>query len=120
MKAHDAMVDECAKAARDNREPVIPTLNTLTETALIMVICYVRRRNRAMMESHIWMRSPLLTTGDAKKEVKPIEGASKETLEQMSYTQSGNGKTWSLNLSDKARATVMGDNKPFLHPKPRL
>jgi hypothetical protein len=38
----------------------------------------------------------------------------------MSYTQSGNGKTWSLNLSDKARATVMGDNKPFLHPKPRL
>ncbi len=120
MTAHDKMVDEFELAHGEDRAPIIPNLSTLTEAAMIMVVCYIRRKNAHDMKDMAWVRSPRLALGEVKKEVVPIEGAPNELLEQRSYTGTGGAlKLWDLNLSEEKRATIINGER-FLHPKPTL
>lgn len=122
ITAHDKMAEEFEIAKRDERTPIIPNLSTLTETALIMVVCYIRRKNAQDMKAMTWARSPRCALGEMQKEVIPIEGASTELLEQRSYTatSAGAAKLWDLHLSEEKRATKMLNGERFLHPKPTL
>lgn len=117
---HDRLAKEAMDAAREERPMTIPPLHTLTEAAMIMTVCYMRRRNEPDMKGHAWIRPPNLAMGDVRKSITPRQGVPGEILEQMSYTASGSGKLWSLVLSDEKRAMVMSDGKPFCHPKPKL
>jgi hypothetical protein len=117
MEMHDRLAKEASEAARDGRAMSLPPFSTLTEAAAIMLVCYIRRCNEQDMPTHARLRPPNLAVGDVRKTVTPKEGVPGEVLEQMSYTATGGGRIWSLNLSDEKRATVMPDGKRFIHPK---
>jgi len=120
MAMHDRLAKEANDAVQEKRAMVLPAFGTLKEAEAVMLICYAYRLNEKDADTYQWLRSPNLAMGDVKKVVTPKPGVPSEVLEQMSFTATGGGKIWSLNLSNENRAKVGSDGKPFLHPKPVL
>lgn len=120
MAMHDKLAAEAHNAAQEGRPTVFPAFGTLKEAEAIMFTCYLYRMNENDVDSYAWLRSPNLAMGDVKKTVTPIRDVPGSVLEQVSYSCTGGGKIWSLDLSNERRATPDKDGKPFLHPKPVL
>jgi len=113
IAAHDAIVCVFTDADRTGNPPALPNLQTMTEAAMIMTVLFIARKNRDTVDAMGWLRSPMLALTSVKRDIKPIKGASQATLEEMSYKAEGNGKIWSMDLSDDDRAHME------IHPKPR-